>query len=116
MKFSYFITILTILSFLPGPVSKAEDYSLPTFSAQYKLYANGMEIGVMDRAFTQSETDRNDYTYRSETRTTGLAALFHKDTIVEQSRLSFTQEKIRPIQYIYQRTGGKKEKNIENSK
>jgi len=113
MKFIHHITILTILLGFPCSLLFADEYSLPTFSAQYKLYANGMEIGEMDRAFSQSGTNANDYIYRSETRTTGLAAIFHKDKIVEQSRLNFTQQKIRPMQYTYQRTGGKKERNID---
>jgi len=113
MKFIHYITILTILLGFPCSLLFADEYSLPTFSAQYKLYANGMEIGEMDRAFSQSGTNANDYIYRSETRTTGLAAIFHKDKIVEQSRLNFTQQKIRPMQYTYQRTGGKKERNID---
>ena len=112
MKSVYYITIFTILTGLPCSQLYADEHSLPTFSAQYKLYASGMEIGEMDRAFSQSGTNSNDYIYRSETRTTGLAAIFHKDIIVEQSRLKFIQQKIRPMQYTYQRTGGKKERNI----
>ena len=91
----------------------AGDQSLPAFSAQYKLYSNGLEIGEIDRAFSRSDTNRNIYTYRSETRTTGLAALFNKDVIVEQSSMNYDQHKIRPVKYTYERTGGKKDKNIE---
>lgn len=91
----------------------ADDQSLPAFSASYKLYSNGLEIGEIDRNFSRSETNSNFYIYRSETRTTGLASLFNKDVIIEQSSMNYDQQKIRPVKYTYERSGGKKQRNIE---
>lgn len=104
-----------ILSQLFSLTLQAEEGALAEFEATYKLYGNGMEIGVMSRAFTQSESNSNEYIYRSETHTTGLAAIFYKDRIIEQSKLIMIERDIRPLDYSYQRTGGKKDRIINVS-
>jgi len=91
----------------------AEDDAINEFEATYKLYSKGMEIGVMARAFTRSGTNNSEYIYRSETHTTGLAAIFHKDKIVEQSILILNENSLRPLDYSYTRTGGKKNRIIK---
>ena len=113
MKYTINISLAVLLwSFNPSLLF-ADDHSLPAFSAKYEVYLNGMHTGETERTFSRSDSNSNMYTYRSETRTTGLVALFHKDVIIEQSRMNYDQHKIRPVKYTYERTGGKKEKNIK---
>lgn len=113
MKYTTYITLAVLLWCVNPTLPFADEEKLPAFSAQYKLYANGLEIGEIDRNFSPSETNSNSYIYRSETRTTGLASLFNKDVIIEQSSMNYEQHKIRPVKYTYERTSGKKGKNIE---
>jgi len=70
-----------------------------------------MEIAVMDRSFTPT-SNPDEYIYKSETKTTGLVALFHKDHIIEESKLRINNNSLNAIDYSYKRTGGKKKRII----
>ena len=88
----------------------AEGQSPVTFKATYKLYASGLEIAESVREV--SKTGENQYNYRSESHTIGIAAFFHKDNIIENSNWKIMANKLVPTDYSYVRTRGKKNKNI----
>jgi hypothetical protein len=88
----------------------ADDFPIPEFTAQYSISRNDMTIGESTRRLFV--TPEGAYIFESQTRATGFAALFIKDKVLEQSRWHFTDHQMIPEQYIYQRSGGKKERDI----
>lgn len=84
--------------------------SPPLFKAVYKLYTSGLEIGESERII--SKTPDDEYNYRSESRSTGLVAMFYKDHIIENSRWKYIDNKFIPIDYSYIRYRGEKDREI----
>ena len=100
--FIFFFLFLILPSF-PGHAE------LPgSFSATYNLYYDDLRIGVMERHLSRKEDGSG--TFESNGKLTGLAAFFRKDKISESSRWEISQGKLRPVEYKYKKTGGKKEK------
>lgn len=79
-----------------------------SFTATYALHYDDLRIGVMERQFTNNEEGSG--TFVSKGKLTGLAALFRKDKISESTRWELNDGQLRPLEYKYERTGGKKEK------
>lgn len=99
---------LALLLFSLGRAAAAE---LPqSFEAHYSLYRTGAKVAEMLRVFTRLENGQ--YRYRSETRTTGLFALFRKDHVIEESNWLFENGELRPLEYLYEHSGGKKDRNV----
>jgi hypothetical protein len=80
------------------------------FEAHYSLYRTGAKVAEMLRVFTR--LDNGQYRYRSETRTTGLFRVFRKDHVVEESHWLFQNGELRPLEYLYEHSGGKKDRNV----
>lgn len=100
--------LLGLLLYLHWAAAAAE---LPReFEARYSLYRAGAKVAEMLRVFARLGEDR--FSYRSETRTTGLFSLFRKDFIVEQSNWLLQDGQLRPLNYLYQHGGGKKQRNV----
>ena len=83
---------------------------LDPFEAQYSLYAKGVVVASITRRL--AEFDDNSYEYRSETKTTGLVALFKRVRVVETSRFSLQGQQLRPDYYSYARSGGKEKRDV----
>ena len=99
--------VLLLLSVNSG--IHAED--LPgSFIASYSLHSMGTRFADMQRSFTRLRN--GEYVYRSETHTVGLLALFRKDHVIEQSTWKFTAGRLQPLRYTYQRTGGKRNRDV----
>lgn len=99
--------IITILSlFLCLPIIA---FSAPVkdFTAQYKLYHNGLYVGISERRL---KTEKNMLTFTSATETAGLAALFFKITINETSKLLLKNEQLKFVSYNYDEKN--KDKNV----
>ena len=99
---------LIIYSFNPALADNQQ--TLPVFRAIYKLYTSGLEIG--ETVSTISKSSCNEYNYRSESRATGIVAMFFKDHVIENSRWRFSDNKFIPIDYSYVRYRGEKDKEI----
>ncbi len=86
----------------------AEDtISIPSFTAHYELLRNdSLKLGEVKRT-TTLQTD-GSIKFESHSKTTGLAALFIKDKIFEHSIFTLNQNTIQPLNYRYDRTGGKR--------
>lgn len=105
---------LTIASFLIISSffgeSNAQETKPILFEAEYSIHMKGTKIAKMSRKFSQSKD--GTYQYHSETRTTGLISLFRKDHIIETSRWRYDENKIVPVDYFYDHSGGKKNRKV----
>ena len=81
------------------------------FEVNYTLYSNDMEVGLMERRFFQKEDGK--YAFRSESKTTGFIALLKKVHILEVSNWDFIGSSFTPLHYTYNRTKGKKKRDVE---
>ena len=106
-------TLISLYLLLIPMIGLANETLPDFFEVSYTLYSNDMKIGLMERRFFAEEN--GDYTFRSETRTTGFISLFRKDHVIEQSRWKFVDAdfNFKPLLYTYQRTGGKKDRLAE---
>ncbi len=83
------------------------EVSLPAFTAHYELLRNdNFKLGEVKRT-TTAQPD-GTIKFESHSKTTGLAALFIKDQIAEHSIFTLSQNTIQPLNYLYDRTGGKR--------
>lgn len=118
MKFyhSAFVPALLMKIILPaavlaGPgVASATDGIPQPFEAKYSLRVMGTKFALMKRSFSQLPSGA--YIYQSETNTTGLASLLYKDKVIERSTWVFENGQIKPVEYSYDRSGGKKKRNV----
>ena len=95
---------------MPGPSRAESAATLPTFEAEFSLYAMNMEVAIVTRRLTR--LDDNSYEYLSETRTIGLSSLFKKLHIVETSNLTVQGRLLKPVFYSYKRSGNKKKREV----
>ncbi len=99
--------IILILSLLCWPVWAQ---TIPDFSALYKVDINGLPAGELKRSLTTVQS--GERVFRSEMQAKGIFALFKPDRVTESSRFTQHNGRIIPLRYLYQRTGGKKEKML----
>ena len=91
--------------------SWAQAQSISDFSANYKVSLNGLSAGELKRILT---TDENGVrTFNSQSQAKGVFAFFKPDLIEETSVWILEDNQIRPQSYVYQRTGGKKDKFLK---
>lgn len=84
--------------------------TLGDYSAKYAISLNGLQAGELTQ---QLETLTDGlHRFRSTSKATGVIAVFKRDTVKETSLWSQTSQKIQPHQYLYQRSGGKKDKYL----
>lgn len=77
------------------------------YQATYKVSRNGLTLGESRRVLRP--LGDGALQFEAHSRPTGLVALLFGDKIDEQSRLQLTPEGVRPLQYSYDRHGGRKE-------
>ncbi len=88
------------------------DNEIPAFfEANYTLYSDNTQVGLMERRFFQQEDGK--YTFRSESKTTGFIALLKKVHILEESTWDLIDSNLTPLNYTYHHTKGKKERDAE---
>ncbi|PHS30072.1 MAG: isoprenoid biosynthesis protein [Methylophaga sp.] len=83
---------------------------IPDFSANYRVKLNGMSAGELKRNL--STNDDGSRTFSSQSQAKGLFAFFKPDLIEETSIWKTEGKGIRPQSYLYQRSGGKKDKYL----
>ena len=79
------------------------------FVARYELSLESMPLGETERRL--EKLANGDYLYSTRTVATGVAAILMKDRISEQSRFRFIRGQFQPLEYQYNRNGGKKTKS-----
>ncbi len=85
-----------------------------SFQANYSLHYDDLRIGVMERKFQRDEDDENTGTFESNSKLTGLAAMFRKDKIKEISHWTLEENQLRPLNYLYERSGGDRVKSVKH--
>ena len=83
---------------------------LPMFNAEYNLKRNGITLGTSTRSLTAAKD--GIYIYASTTKATGIIAWFVRDHIDEYSRWTYDGTQIHPLEYVYNRHGGTKSRNV----
>jgi len=101
-----FISIIFILLLPQWLMAK----DIPDFSANYLVRLNGLQAGELKRSLSTQENGVRHFT--SETQAKGVFAFFKPDLVTESSTFQTAQNDIIPLSYLYQRTGGKKEKYL----
>jgi hypothetical protein len=102
-------TLLFFLSLLSIPQWLfAQD--IPDFSANYLVRLKGLSAGELKRELsTNSDGSR---TFSSKSQAKGMFAFFKPDLVEETSIWVQKGNTIQPKSYLYQRTGGKKDKYL----
>lgn len=96
--FKTFISFLIFFSSLANAAFKAEP-----FTAVYSLSKAGLTVG--ETTVTLKRSNNNEYIYTSTSTTTGLAAMFIDDTVIEQSRFTIKNNAIHMLEYHYTHSG-----------
>ena len=86
---------------------------LQEFNVIYSFTRNGMNVGEVKRTLRTSSDGR--YTFESVSEATGFISLFIRDRIIERSTWSYVNDKPRPLNYVYKRNGGKKDRHVKLS-
>ena len=97
-----YITTLLLLT--------ADACAVDGYQATYKLVVGNLTVGTMDRSFVVAADGA--YLFQSSFRTTGLAAVFHKEKVLESSSGTFRDGVYLPERYTYLRERKKKPKNV----
>ena len=93
----------------PGPGLADENAPYPAFVAHYDANANGLGIGTVQVSLTHE--GGNEYLYRQESISTGIAALFGNDNSTQSSRWRYRDDRIQVIDYRSRRRGGDDDDN-----
>jgi len=88
--------------------STADNLTLPTFKAQYKVKHNGVEMGHVELSVTK--TADQQYQITSKTETSGFLAFIRDDEATETSHFELLDNSLRPSTYQY------KERLIDSKK
>jgi len=102
-------SLLCSLLILLTPSLWAADY-IPDFSAKYSVQLNGLQAGELKRSLsTEANGVRH---FKTKSQAEGVFAFFKPDLVEESSRFQADASSLLPLSYLYQRTGGKKEKYL----
>src|SRR3569832_1154121 len=83
----------------------------PAFSAEYALKRNGVTLGTATRSLRPLKDNR--YLYASVTYASGMIAWFVKDRIDESSTFVMQGDRIRPLEYIFNRHRDAKSRRVK---
>lgn len=83
---------------------------LPEFEVQYTLRYEDIRVG---EAIYRLRQQGDAYLYESHSKPVGIAAWFRKDRVEERSQWAWHEDRIRPMQYLYRRTGGRSDRDAE---
>jgi hypothetical protein len=106
MRFLNICLIILVYSWNHNLAIAAE---LNPFTIEYQVYARGLYLG--DAIMSLKSTSGNNYVLESKTNSSGLVAIFRKDSINEFSRFKFTSNHIQPQEYSYQQKTGSRERS-----
>lgn len=101
-------TLATFLLFMPLSIAAQQ---LPDFSANYLVKLNGIQAGELKQDLTSTSDGYRHFT--SATQAKGIFAFFKPDLVEETSTWRMVDHQIKPQHYLYQRSGGKKDKYLK---
>ena len=102
-------TVSVLLLLTLSTISAAKD--IPDFSANYLVKLNGIQAGELKRVL--SSEDNGLRKFYSVSQAKGVFSFFKPDVVEETSLWMLHNGDVRPQQYLYQRSGGKKDKTLE---
>lgn len=105
---AWFITFLLLAGL--GFMCQAADAPLPDFEVHYNLRYENLRVG---EAVYRLERRDDGFHYESRSQPVGITAWLRKDRVHERSWWTWHDGHIRPLQYHYQRTGGRTDRNAE---
>jgi hypothetical protein len=81
------------------------------FNAEFAVHYNDMYLGTTQRVLRPDEDDT--WHYNATTEPKGFVSLFISDVVHERSLLKKVGYEIRPLRYVYDQTGGKREEHYQ---
>ncbi|MFT7414026.1 MAG: hypothetical protein ACI9FO_000681 [Methylophagaceae bacterium] len=100
--------VITFIILMPLSIAAQQ---LPDFSANYLVKLNGFQAGELEQQL--SSTINGSRQFSSATQAQGIFAFFKPDLVEETSTWLMVNNKIQPQHYLYQRSGGKKDKYLK---
>jgi hypothetical protein len=95
---------------LTAATSRLTAAPFPDFEVQYNLRYENVRVG---EAVYRLRKQGDVHLYESRSRPVGIAAWFRKDRVQEHSQWVWHEDRIRPLQYLYRRTGGRSDRDAE---
>jgi hypothetical protein len=102
--------ILSIVLLITSLAVQADPGLPEPFTATYSLRLGSLDIGKQERRLAAG--DKGQYIFHSESKPTGLLALFHRDHVIEESVWTLKDGEARPLEYTYHHSGGKKKRDV----
>jgi hypothetical protein len=84
---------------------------IPDFSANYLVKLNGIQAGELKRRLITEESGQRRFSSVSQAK--GVFSFFKPDVIEESSVWTLEKDRVTPHEYLYLRSGGKKEKYLQ---
>jgi len=103
-------TLLLVGLLLPA-FSLRADMLNRGFTVTYEVSRNGIYLGDTVREFRQ--LSNGNWQYTATTTAKGLASLFFSDTVRETSTLKQDGNRIIPLSYVYDQSGGKDKEHFQ---
>ncbi len=82
-----------------------------TFKAHFNLYSGDLRVG--ETTWTLKSVGKDRRLYQSQSNATGLISLFRQRKILEQSEWHEKDGILLPLSYLYERSGGSRERRME---
>jgi hypothetical protein len=106
--FKYFLSLLFVFS----TASAMANPGLPEqFSIKYQLTKGPITLAEMTRKLYSN--GNGGYIYESFSEPVGYARWFTKSTLLEKSEWIYHENKLRPLNYSYDRSGGKRKRHVK---
>lgn len=99
-----------LLALVSLPSLAADALPIPEFQAYYNVTSGGLVIGESTRKLTRQAN--GSYIFESSSHSKGFVSLFVKDRVTERSIWRYDERRVQPVEYFYQRHGGRKEREV----
>lgn len=80
------------------------------FVARFELTTQGAKIGEAE--WTVERLNADTFVYQSRTVAAGVLSIVSDEEIVERSKWRLEDEKLKPLEYTYRRSGGRRDRNV----
>ncbi|MGR8949967.1 MAG: DUF3108 domain-containing protein [Gammaproteobacteria bacterium] len=108
-NFTFTCCVLLLISTFPVAANdNSTQLPLESFHATYSITISGVKVGKLERDFYVDKQNR--YTFKSESKATGIAALLNPNVTNEMSSGYLRENQLIPIQYDFVRTKGNENK------
>ena len=106
-----FVLICFAISIFVITNTYADDTLPGEFEASFTLLKNKNKVGELNTSLTK--VGKDEYIYKSNSKTTGLISIFYTLKVSEESHWHVVNNQISSISYSYHRVKNKKEENLE---